>query len=232
MSKLNGEPASKKCANEFLLACVLNMMQNADKVWKIAERYSAKHSCGLFNRISNVPEHEWKSARYKRKAGLHWLTYTHNNVWDVASGVVNEYGGDARQIWRDRTAAEVVDRLKQLGIGIQRARMVAGALRDTGQIMGRGHLKSDSNTRRVLGRVFIGSEVSAKEAVEIADAMIPGDSWRLDFPIYDLGRNICKSRRPRCDRCYLSLECTRLMNSQVNTEHSHLADVAKQTKNA
>lgn len=210
MSKLAGSKADKKCANKFLLACVLEMMDTSEDVWARTERYvelQLQAPDDLWFEISNVPEETWKSSEYKRTLGLHWLTYTHNNVWDIATGIVHQHQGDAREIWKGRTAPQVVDRLKHLGVGIERARMTAGALRDTGQILGQGHLKADTHTTRVLGRVFTGSKVSEAQALGIAELMVPGDTWQLDFPLYDLGKNVCKSREPRCNDCYLKEEC-------------------------
>lgn len=210
MSKLNGKPADKKCANQFLLACVLDMQLKSEKVWSRTKRYVIEglgDPDDLFDQIADVPEDKWKSSAYKRRLGLHWLGYTHNNVWDVATRVARRYSGDAREVWDGCTAAEVVNRLKQLGVGIERARMTAGALRDTGQISGRGHLKADTHTTRVLGRVFNGSKVSESHALEIAEKMVPGDTWQLDFSLYDLGKDVCRSRTPRCGECYLRAEC-------------------------
>ena len=210
MSKLDGKQADKKCANKFLLACVLDMQLKSEQVWSRTERYVECELGGpsdLFFQIADVPEHVWKSPAYKQRLGLHWLTYTHNNVWDVATEVVRRYEGDASQIWNGRMAADVVTRLKQIGVGIERARMTAGALRDTGQIAGESHLKADTHTTRVLGRVFTGSKVTEAEALKIAEMMVPGDTWQLDFPLYDCGKDLCRSRNPSCGKCYLRVEC-------------------------
>ena len=95
----------------------------------------------------------------------------------------------------------------RLGLGPRLSRMTVGGLIDTGQISGQADLKADTHTRRVLGRVFEGEKASEQTAFRYADAMIPGNSWRLDFSLYTLGKDVCKSREPKCGSCYLKDEC-------------------------
>ena len=85
--------------------------------------------------------------------------------------------------------------------------MTVGGLIDTGQISGRMDLKADTHVRRVLGRVFIGEKVSEGSAFRLADAMVPGDSWQLDHSLYILGQNVCTHNKPKCQSCYLNVEC-------------------------
>ena len=68
-------------------------------------------------------------------------------------------------------------------------------------------MKADTNVRKVLGRVFEGKSVSPSEALEIADAIVPGNSWSIDDPLFSIGTRICRASEPLCSDCPLKGEC-------------------------
>lgn len=67
----------------------------------------------------------------------------------------------------------------------------------------------DTNVRRIIARVFVGSDVErpsvplAEIAARALDASDPG---RWNQALMDLGREICRPR-PRCERCPLAARC-------------------------
>lgn len=132
---------------------------------------------------------------------------TAGRVLRIASDITSRYGGDARRIWRGQPTDEVRRRLEEIGAGPQITNMIVMALLDCGQISGKGGLKSDSNVRKVLGRVFKGKLASVDEAVALADKMVPGNSRIIDHSIYTLGRYVCTGRNPKCGECPLSEAC-------------------------
>ena len=90
--------------------------------------------------------------------------------------------------------------------------MIVGALWDTGQIDDVGELKADPHVRRVLERVFTGSEIPADVAHQIANRIADGATWHLDQPLYSIGqRNY--NPMPRCQDCPLKHACVRATSS-------------------
>ena len=180
----------------------------ADLVWANARRF-AEDSLGdpddLWERVVAISD--WESEEVFRRYRLHRFPAAHRRVRRIGLAVVRDYEGDAREIWRERGPDQVLNRLETLKLGPQISRMVVGALHDTGQIAGIGQLKADLHVRRVLGRLVAGESVSVTGAHRIADAMIPGASWKLDAPLYLLGKGRCRSRDPDCGGCYLSELC-------------------------
>jgi A/G-specific adenine glycosylase len=71
----------------------------------------------------------------------------------------------------------------------------------------------DTNMRRVLHRVFVGSEVperqaSDKEIVELAAATLPpGDGWRWNQALIEFGALQCTARTPACVICPAQAFC-------------------------
>lgn len=72
----------------------------------------------------------------------------------------------------------------------------------------------DTNIRRVLHRLFVGVDVptavvSPRTIGAIAaDALPHGRSWLWNQALMDLGATICTARKPSCDRCPVSAQCS------------------------
>lgn len=122
--------------------------------------------------------------------------------------MVEKYDGDARHIWSDRAAAgSVLDRLLDLGAGVQISRMIVRALKDVGVVVGASDVKADIHVRRVLGRSVEGTEITVDKAHEIARQMHPLDPSELDWPLLNVGKMWCRKTSPRCGECYLKALC-------------------------
>ncbi len=209
-----GERPSKKDANKFFLACIIDYRMQAELVWKNVREFAEKKLGDpedLWGFITGFSESDWESK--KELYGLHWLKDAHMRAWHIGRDVVARYRGDARAIWEGQSPNEVYKRLQQLGkhgAGDNISNMVIGALLDAGQITGTGDVKADTHVRRVLGRVFRGREFSAnqsQEAVQLAREIYPENPWHLDQPLYFLGGGLCDGSAPQCGICYLREEC-------------------------
>lgn len=66
----------------------------------------------------------------------------------------------------------------------------------------------DTNVARVLKRLALVAQESAKEMQELADSLVPeGQSWNYNSAILDFGATLCSARAPRCDICPFSDRC-------------------------
>ena len=208
LSELNGDWADKKSANKFMLGSILDYQMKAVLVWENARRF-AEVDLGdprdLWDEIVGIPR--WNAPTVRRRYNLHRFPAAHARVQRIGGEIVDRYGGDARKIWKNRTPDKVLNRLLQLRIGPEISRMIVGALHDTKQISGAGQLKADIHVRRVLGRVFTADIVPSDEAHRIANKMRPRTSWKLDRPLYSIGKTQCKKTAPLCGNCPLSKEC-------------------------
>jgi TPR repeat protein len=212
---VKGQEPSKKDANKFFLACIIDYRMSADLVWenvRKAVEEKMRDPEKLWEFITSFSEKEWSSK--KKEYALHWLTNAHMRAWYIGNDLVTLYDGDARKIWQNQTPNTVYDRLQRLGkhgAGENISNMIIGALLDTGQIKGMGDVKADTHVRRVLGRVFFGTEFKANESskvVELARTIFPENPWLLDQPLYFLGGGACDATNPNCRGCYLRAECS------------------------
>lgn len=208
--KPNQSPSIKD-ANKFLLASILDYQMRAELVWENARRL-AEDIFGdpddLWHRITNVTLEEWSEKR--RVYSLHRFPKGHERVWTIGKRIVQQYEGDARNIWKTQSIEATLYCLYDLGVGEQISRMIVGALIDVGQITGKSDVKVDIHVRRALGRILRGSEFLDNEAeiiIEITRDMNPDNPWLLDRPLYLLGKQLCIANKPKCSTCYLVANC-------------------------
>lgn len=196
---------SKKRANKFILGCIIDYQIPAGEAWRRAERL-AEEVLGdpedLWVAITTVPKAKWDTD-YK---WLHRFPNARERIWRIGKTILNDYDGDARLIWRGRTASEVKECFETLRLGSQLTRMAVGALLDTHQIHGTGDVKADLHVRRVLGRIFYGGSCSQHEATRISRGMCARNPWKLDSALFWHGKNVCKAT-PLCGQCGVRKHC-------------------------
>lgn len=206
-----GVRPTKKNANKFLLASILDYQIKAEIAWESARRLSEDilgDTDDLWETITACSLDVW-NAKWKEYS-LHWLSKAHERVYTIGKRIVAYYGGDSRNIWEGQSIGEVLHRLSDLGVGPAISRMVVGALFDTGILSGRADVKADVHVCRVLGRLLMGSSFPfdrPEEAVEATRRMCPENPWLLDRALYMLGKSVCRAKNPRCEECEMSTLC-------------------------
>lgn len=206
----NGSQVDKKEANKFMLYCIMDYQMRTWMVWRNAKRFSQGilgDPDDLWGAILDMSESD-VVLLFKNKK-LHRFPPCGERVWRCAKHIRDNYGGDAREIWKGRTTVTVREVLQVMhGIGPTLSRMIVGALIDSKQIEGVGDLKADMHVRRVLGRAFTGNSISANKALETARAIMQDNSWKIDEPLFEIGRNQCRPKAPFCSKCCLQTECS------------------------
>jgi A/G-specific adenine glycosylase len=66
----------------------------------------------------------------------------------------------------------------------------------------------DTNAGRFVARAGAGRALAAREAQELADALVPeGRGWEWGQAVFDLGALVCTKRSPRCGECPIVAWC-------------------------
>ena len=203
----------KKNANKFFLACILDYQMKVDDVWSHARDFSEKilgDPDNLWETITSESFEDWKSKWRVYK--LHKFPHAHERVWMIGKKIVDQYNGDVRNIWKNKDPDTIMHDLFNLVPGIAIPRMIMGALLDMKQIPAcRLDVKPDVHVCTVLARALYGSQekISEQEALEITRKMAPEplNPWHLDQQLYLIGMQICKARKPECEKCYLADIC-------------------------
>jgi A/G-specific adenine glycosylase len=133
----------------------------------------------------------WSGLGYNRRAV---------NLQRTARFVVEELGGEFP---RD------VEGLRRLpGVGAYTAGAIAAFAFEQDAAF------ADTNMRRVLHRLFVGSDVPAqtaseREVLEIAEAAVPpGQGWEWNQAVMEFGALHCTARKPLCVVCPLQAVCS------------------------
>jgi len=196
---------TKKNANKFLFACIIDYQSRADHQWEKARKFTETDLRDPVNLWKVLSRYNWRSLRKKYRY-LHRFPQAHKRIVRIARSVDEIYAGDARNIWRKQEPRVVEERFEAISLGEQLTRMAIGALLDSKQIKGTGDVKADLNVKRVLGRIFIGKPVDEDQAIELSRKLHPRNPWRYDSVMYFHGQYVCKSK-PMCDECNFSPVC-------------------------
>lgn len=207
---------SRRDANKFLLGCILDYQIPAGTAWENARRLAEdifRDADPVWDSILAIPFRSWES-RF-RTYKLHRFPHGHNRVWLIGQRIVEWYDGDARGLWEGCTAQEALENLLEIKLGEQLSRMAVGLLKDARRVAGKGDVKADIHVRRAIGRACHGEPVDEQTALETARQLYPSNPWRIDRPLWDIGKQWCRPRRPRCSQCYLKPGCTYVSNRQA-----------------
>lgn len=217
ISRLEGRECPKGIANTFLICCLLDWQQDAEVAWEkgknlvkqLGEESRDPDAEKLWATISSRSKDEWDS-KYEHYGKPHRFRKGYTRLWGIANDICARYDGDARKIWSGKSPFEALIHLWALGAGDQISRMIVGALRDCGQIKGdSGDVKADLHLRRVLGRAVYGEEIKATEAAKVIQLTrkLNADPWKLDLPLWNVGKSYCRPTSPNCPDCYLQPHC-------------------------
>jgi len=206
-----GQAVSRKNANKFLLACILDYQMKAEAAWNNARRLAEEilgDPADLWGTIAQYTLMGWN--RKRSTFALHRFPKGHERVYTIGVRIAHEYYGDARKIWEDKSLHGTLWRLNDLGVGPQLSNMVVGALVDCGHLTGKADVKADAHVCRVLGRLHRGRPYGPDETAQVialARLMHPESPWSLDRPLYQLGKSVCRATAPKCGECFMEPAC-------------------------
>lgn len=214
LSDFGGKPVDKKGANKFFLACCINYQRKAVEAWETAREFAEEYLGdpeNLWDIIIKIPLEKWENQDYQ----LHMHSAGHKNVWLIGKRIVENYEGDVRKAWLNRSPKDIVIRIFELFNqeptgSAKLPRMILGGLQDTKQISKFPlDLAPDTHIRKVLGRMVYGiHKLSVQEALELSRKIYPQNPWLLDGPLYITGREVCLSSTPYCKKCHNLMICT------------------------
>lgn len=207
----------------FVLACCMDRQIKADRAWMIP--YAIKEKlCPSFSieALSQIPLKEYK--RVFNENNLHRFNDTMAEVFfDGVCRIKNEYGGDASLIWRGKpSSATVVYHFLQFkGMGVKIATMAANLLVRLYRVEFSDYysidVSPDVHVRRVMKRLgLIDDEKAVDQIIYKARELNPVFPGIIDDPLWEIGRETCKAKKPNCEQCRLRSACEYCLRKRSN----------------
>jgi uncharacterized HhH-GPD family protein len=206
-----------KDSNAFLFAVIFDQGIGAEKAW--AAPYELKKRMGHLDIkiIAGLSEDDiGKYLQQKPKLHRFWPTMA-RRLKKACSVIQEEYNGEAKNIWNDKSDSRIVyERLKSFdGIGQKKASMAVNILyRDLGvEIKNKSGIdvSYDEMVRRIFLRTGIVNSDTLNNVINAARKLHPEYPGELDYPAWYIGRTWCLPKNPKCNKCYLEDVCQRVV---------------------
>jgi endonuclease III len=224
LNDLTGHP------HAFVLACVMDRQVKAEKAWLIPYRLQQKLG-GDFSiqRLALLTVPDVKKLM-REPEPLHRFVDKMAGFFHAAvQWIVHQYNGDASRIWRDKpSSADLVYRFLEFdGVGPKIASMAANILAREFKLPFADHysidISADVHVRRVFGRLGLAANnASVEQLIFRARGLCPEFPGLMDLPAWEIGRQWCRPRNPRCAACYLGEKCPKTGVHFTNDRDSSL----------
>ncbi|MBN2404057.1 MAG: hypothetical protein JXE06_00590 [Coriobacteriia bacterium] len=206
----------KSSPNAFLIGVLFTQGMPAERAW--AGPYLLWQRLGHFDLQRLVDEPKAVHKAFMAPPALHRFVHTVPRwVCSAAQRLVEEYEADASRIWPDGShVLDVTERLLAFdGIGEKKAAMAVELLmRHFGvrlEGVECGTVAYDVQVRRVFLRTGLIERDTPEDVRAAAARVCPEAPGQIDLPVWLIGRETCRPRRPACDRCRLTDVCPRLV---------------------
>lgn len=106
------------------------------------------------------------------------------------------------ETYKGKVPSEIKDLTSLPGVGRKTANVIRTHIFEIPSIV------VDTHVLRTTKRLGLSSGTDAKKVEKELENLLPKEHWlRLNPQLMTLGREICKARSPKCDKCYLQKEC-------------------------
>lgn len=175
-------------AFELLVATILSAQCRDERVNKVTDKLFEKYKKIEDYADADLKEFEkdiYSIGIYKNKA---------KNIIETANIIINEFNG---------TVPDKREELVKLkGVGRKTANVVLGDYFNVPAIT------VDTHVKRVSKRLGLTNESTPVKVEKDLMDMLPKEKWvKYNHQIIKHGRDLCKSRSPKCEECFLNDIC-------------------------
>ncbi len=202
----------------FAIGVCLDRGTKAEIIWTIP--YYIKEDLGHLDphQIYKMSLDELASLFERLPQRPRYVNAAPRTIQDLTRIVVEECGGDAFNLWKDKRAADVNRTLVSIhGVGPGIANMGVLLIEKAFGVhfndldRARMDIKADVHTVRVLYRLGISKNETTEAALDAARLLKPDFPGIVDGALWDLGRRYCFSSNPNCMECPMNELCAHRM---------------------
>jgi len=192
----------------FVIACIMDRQMSAQKAWRIP--YELKQRIGSFRfpRLAELSLEQLERVMAQPEPLHRFPKVMSRNLYAAIRRIERQYRGNAAEIWTGRpSSATIVRRFLEFdGVGQKIATMAANTLvRDFRIPVSDRYsidISVDIQIRRVFARMgFVPEDASTEYIIYRARELHPEYPGIFDLVLWELGRTVCRPRRPACDDC-------------------------------
>jgi endonuclease III len=140
-------------------------------------------------------------------------------IQEITKIVIDDYAGDASQIWVGKRAFEVRSVFREVyGVGPGIANMAVLLIEKAYGVhfsdvdRKKMDIKPDIHTRRVLFRLGVALVRDNDGAINAARRLNPTFPGGIDGALWLIGRKWCRETSPDCDHCFIQEVCPKVID--------------------
>ena len=205
----------KEYPHFFALGCVMDSQIKADKAWLIPYKVSEEINSTDFNDFKNTGLQELKDI-FSRNSLHRFNEKMAENFYLAIQNINDKYSSNASNIWNGKPSSATVVRrfLEFKGVGIKISTMATNILARDFKVPVSDYysidISPDIQVIKVFKRIgFIGKNDSNDILIYKARELNPEYPGIFDLSSWEIGRNWCKPKEPKCGDCYLDKLCSK-----------------------
>jgi len=198
----------------FCIAICLDRGTKVEIIWTIP--YDIQKDLGHLNpRLINAMPLDQLEALFKRlPRHPRYVSDAPKTIQELTRIVVEDYEGDASQIWKGKKAIQVnrkFDSIFGVGPGIASMAVLLIEMAFPIRFEDRENMdiKPDVHTKRVLFRLGASTSKTEPAALEATRRMNPAFPGKVDSALWEIGRRWCRPTDPDCIKCPVSQVCVK-----------------------
>ncbi len=198
--------------NAFVIGLISDQSVKAEIAWSLPYRLLERLNTFDFDYIINELSVDYIENVIKEKPALH--RYPHKMaiyIYEAMKKIIEEYSGDALNIWNNQSADVIIDRLEEFK-GISHKKASLGTLlliRDLGMDISNKSaidIAYDVHIRRIFLRLGLVDKDTMENVLLSARRINPDFPGNLTTSFWTIGRKYCYATDPNCEECPLK-EC-------------------------
>lgn len=208
--------------NAFIIGLISDQSVKAEIAWSLPYKLANRMGNFDFNDILKKYTEEDIENIIREKPSLHrYPSRMANYIYNAMQDIVLKYESNAENIWKNKSAAEIVAALEQFK-GISHKKASLGTLilvRDmNAEILDKENIDIayDIHIRRLFVRIGLVDKDSQNKILEEARKLYPDFPGKLTTAFWTLGREICRPSDPACLVCPLYHCCDKELEKSKN----------------
>lgn len=190
--------------NAFIIGLISDQSVKAETAWSLPYKLSERLGNFEFKEILKKYAEKDIEDIIREKPSLHrYPSRMANYIYNAMNDIVTKYDSNAENIWKNKTAAEIVESLEKFK-GISHKKASLGTLilvRDLGiDIIDKENIDIayDIHIRRLFLRLGLVDEDVQEKILAEARKIYPEFPGRLTTAFWTIGREFCRPTEPTC----------------------------------